>query len=70
MSIISSTHRRQNKLQRDYSQEDEDEPMIEEDDDILPEKAKEYINFMKQIDIKDILDNDPFKQQYFMLDET
>jgi len=68
MSIISSTHRRQNKPQD--SQEDNDEPMTEDDDDVLPEEAKEYIKVIKQTNIKDVLDHNPFLDQYFMLDEN
>jgi SepF-like predicted cell division protein (DUF552 family) len=68
MSIISSTHRRQNKPQD--SQEDNDEPMTEDDDDILPEEAKEYIKVIKQTNIKDVLDHIPFREQYFMLEEN
>lgn len=44
--------------------------MIDDDDDILPEKAKEYIKVIKQTNIKDVLVHIPFREQYFMLDEN
>lgn len=60
MSIISSTHRRQN---RSKDVEDDDEAMDDDDEDIFPEKAKEYIRIIKQTNISDVLDPQPFSDQ-------
>jgi len=42
--------------------EDDDEAM-DDDEDVFPENAKEYIRIIKETNISDVLDTQPFADQ-------